>query len=412
MADMTASQEGRDELTMKLAVSEYISLETVSHKEDSEVKQNNSSGGYTSAQMDLIIVANKNDSEEKQDGNIKVKIQSDDVSFEDNVNSCNDENNEMAWRESPEENKHNRRLCDPCLFDDVNEIANSFCVVCVEYLCKRCARDHRRSKATRNHKVMIDEDIPDDLNNFKLMKSLVSCTDHPEMDVSYKCKAHEKFICTRCLVVSHRKCEEVIEIANMKTREKASTMDDVYTLLPNTLQSIYETTVSVRNAKEENIKQLQNKKSFIQMEKSEYIKCLQEQLQKLNEKCKIEIDDIVTTTLHDLEKDINNCEEIEEKEITEKCLLDLALKYGNTTEINIICEKVEKSMKQFKDETIKQESKPVVSLKFDRNKDFEEIASIGSVRIMKGQNEGYQENNSSRKKCGRTFQRRPEGENI
>jgi hypothetical protein len=149
MADMNGCQCLTDE-KVKLAVekneSENENLEIGSHKSDSEVKQENPSSGYTSTKMDLKIVANTDDSDEKQDGNMQVRRQSDDVptfefTVEDKNNSCNDKNYENASGDALEKDKTRN---DSCLFNDVNETANSFCVVCVEYLCKSCARDHKK----------------------------------------------------------------------------------------------------------------------------------------------------------------------------------------------------------------------------------------------------------------------------
>ena len=43
------------------------------------------------------------------------------------------------------------KLCDIC--GESDKAAKSFCTVCQEYLCKDCERVHRRSKATKDHKL-------------------------------------------------------------------------------------------------------------------------------------------------------------------------------------------------------------------------------------------------------------------
>ena len=313
------------------------------------------------------------------------------INFEYEVdNGTNKVNDNVGNLEGNNEN----RQCDPCLFDEVKENANSFCVVCVEYLCKGCARDHRRSKATRKHKVLIDKEMPDDPKMFQLMKSLVSCPDHPEMEVSFKCKTHKKFICTKCLVVTHRRCEDVTEISNQTLHEQSSVTPDSYTTLQDKLQLIHEKTVSVRNAKEENIKHLQTDSSSILIERSDYIKSIQEHLLKLDEICKMESDVILTKALNELEGEVDKCRKIEMEENQQKDLLDVALNYGNAIEVSIICEKVERDILVFKKETTNEEVKPVVALKFDINHRFEDISSIGSVRIVNGKQKNDQESTS------------------
>ena len=337
------------------------------------------------------LIENFDESKEKQNW---IKIEQEESVQVVNKESC-DNDKELSITSYLGENKGNRQ-CDPCLFDDVKENANSFCVVCVEYLCKACARDHRRSKATRKHKVLIDTEMPDDPKIFEMMKLLVSCPDHPQMEISFKCKTHEKFICTKCLVVSHRKCEDVTEILNQTTNDESSVSTDAITLLPDKLQSVYEMTVSVRSAKEENIKQLHFDTSCILTERSDYIKSLQEKLLKLDEISKSETETIMTKTLSKLEEDVDRCKKIELEEVNQKCLLDAVLNYGNTTEINIICEKVENDVKRFKDDTTNQ-VKPMVRLKFERNPSFESIESVGSVSVINGKNEKDDQDKPSKK---------------
>ena len=44
------------------------------------------------------------------------------------------------------------KLCDIC--QETEKIAKSFCKVCHEYICMECERVHRRSKATKEHKLI------------------------------------------------------------------------------------------------------------------------------------------------------------------------------------------------------------------------------------------------------------------
>ncbi|XP_045206414.2 uncharacterized protein LOC123558604 [Mercenaria mercenaria] len=289
-----------------------------------------------------------------------------------------------------------KRKCDPCLFDDIEENATSFCVVCVEYLCKGCARDHRRSKATRNHTVLINDEIPKDPAVFKMMKSLVSCSDHPEMEVLFKCGKHDKFICTKCLVVSHRNCEEVKEVSNPTLHVQSSMSGNTNTSPSDMLQAVYDMTVSVRIAKEENIERLHLDRACITKEQSEFIESVQEHLLKLDEESKNEMENMLTKEHNKLEKEVAICKEIENVEIKKKELLNIAMNYGSTVELNVISELVTKEAEGLKYETKQEAEKAAVCLKFVRNQSLTDVATIGTVYVVKGQKEDVQQDENPR----------------
>ncbi|XP_053400718.1 uncharacterized protein LOC123558607 [Mercenaria mercenaria] len=274
-----------------------------------------------------------------------------------------------------------KRKCDPCLFDDIEENANAFCVICVEYLCKGCARDHRRSKATRNHTVLFDDEIPKDPAVFKMMKSLACCSDHPEMEIAFKCGKHEKFICNKCLVVSHRKCEEVTEASKVNRSLVGSETDSSLLV---TLKKVHDVTVSVRIGKEENIDKLHLDHISVEEERSEFVKSLQKHLVKLCECSKTQTENILTKELNALEEEVDKCKEIENQEVKYTELLDVALNYGSNVELNVISELVKQEAENFKTETKKHKAKAAVHLKFERSQSFTDIATIGNVYVLRG----------------------------
>lgn len=48
--------------------------------------------------------------------------------------------------------------CGPCTFDDVTKDAERWCTDCKEGLCEECENVHRKSKASRTHKVISLDD--------------------------------------------------------------------------------------------------------------------------------------------------------------------------------------------------------------------------------------------------------------
>ncbi|XP_045205474.2 uncharacterized protein LOC123557827 [Mercenaria mercenaria] len=289
------------------------------------------------------------------------------------------------------EERYNDGKCEPCLFDEIEEDAVAFCAVCIEYLCKGCARDHRRSKVTRSHKVLDENEMPKDPGVFKMMKTMTACTEHPEIEVSFKCEKHKQFICTSCLAVNHRKCEEVTEVSKV---QKSFIDGDTETSLSDMLQTINDVTVAARIAKEENIKKLHLDQACIAEERSGFIECLQEHLLNLDEKSKIETENILTEELKALEEEVDKCKEIENQEIKYKELLGVAMNYGSTVELNVISELVKKEAEKLKGETKKQEAKAAVRLTFESNQSFTDVATIGNVYVLRGEKkEGHQDEN-------------------
>ncbi|KAH3719285.1 hypothetical protein DPMN_062116 [Dreissena polymorpha] len=97
--------------------------------------------------------------------------------------------------------------CGPCLFDGNTVEPRYFCVDCLEYLCTECIRDHRRSKSSREHKILEEEELPMDVKLFEEMKKLSDCTKHTDIEIDQYCPTHDVLICRYCLQNDHRLCK-------------------------------------------------------------------------------------------------------------------------------------------------------------------------------------------------------------
>ncbi|XP_045205476.2 uncharacterized protein LOC123557828 isoform X1 [Mercenaria mercenaria] len=276
-----------------------------------------------------------------------------------------------------EENcKHQR--CDPCLFDEIETEAIAFCIYCVDYLCTGCVRDHRRSRMTRTHKVLEGNDMPKDPSAFKMLKSIMSCSHHPEMEVSFECKDHGTFICSSCLAVNHRKCDEVTEVS--KTSMEGGGGEPV---LRDLLITFHERTVLVRTAKEENIKQLHMDQACITKERAEFVEKIYQHVSTLDEGCKSETERVLTDAVAELEKEVNDCKEMEKVTTKHLELLDVTMKYGNTAELNVISKLILKQANLLKDDKKTQDKHTDIHLKFSENQSWAGLSSIGKAFIVK-----------------------------
>ncbi|KAH3706933.1 uncharacterized protein LOC127857658 [Dreissena polymorpha] len=112
--------------------------------------------------------------------------------------------------------------CGPCLFEGVTVDPKHFCVDCSEYLCTACAREHRRHKTLREHKLLGETELPQDATLFEEMKKLSHCSKHDDIELDQYCKNHNVLICLHCLKNDHRLCEDRIDLTKLLENEYAT----------------------------------------------------------------------------------------------------------------------------------------------------------------------------------------------
>lgn len=91
--------------------------------------------------------------------------------------------------------------CDPCLTADRNVEASGFCTECQENLCKACLDAHKRTKASRHHKL---------LGQARSTHAKGTCTEqcqiHKTEVIMFFCPTHEAVGCNDCMIVDHMTC--------------------------------------------------------------------------------------------------------------------------------------------------------------------------------------------------------------
>ncbi|XP_045194932.2 uncharacterized protein LOC123550565 [Mercenaria mercenaria] len=114
--------------------------------------------------------------------------------------------------------------CDSCLRDNTDSPANAFCLQCSESLCDNCNKHHKRNKASSNHTIQSISDEKD-VEAFDTLKRLTQCSVHTDKKIKYLCKDHDQLCCNECAIVKHRKCEDVVSLAEEmgKASQNAST---------------------------------------------------------------------------------------------------------------------------------------------------------------------------------------------
>ncbi|XP_060604279.1 uncharacterized protein LOC132757108 [Ruditapes philippinarum] len=92
-------------------------------------------------------------------------------------------------------------FCDPCKTDGQNVKARGYCEDCQEYLCSSCFSSHRKTKASKHHKLHERSDA----TNTSILDD--KCPFHNTEIVKFFCPRHEELGCHDCMVLKHRTCD-------------------------------------------------------------------------------------------------------------------------------------------------------------------------------------------------------------
>lgn len=126
------------------------------------------------------------------------------------------------------EESRKKNLCDSCQFFGNESQASKFCIDCFEALCISCSFGRHSSHQFKNHVVAdIDHENDDkvkeaDLEEFRKLQEYSMCSKHRDKQIEYCCKDDQCHCCATCVVVSHRKCEKVLDLTCSKLANKAA----------------------------------------------------------------------------------------------------------------------------------------------------------------------------------------------
>ncbi|KAK3578418.1 hypothetical protein CHS0354_035619 [Potamilus streckersoni] len=100
------------------------------------------------------------------------------------------------------------RSCDGCLYTGQPNTAQWLCVVCEEGLCNICLTAHKKTKVTRDHKVISTEELIRTQENQIKFTEGFGCPYHEDRPMEYYCQSHEAVCCTHCFYSDHRTCAQ------------------------------------------------------------------------------------------------------------------------------------------------------------------------------------------------------------
>ncbi|CAG2213121.1 unnamed protein product [Mytilus edulis] len=168
-----------------------------------------------------------------------------------------------------------------------------WCTECDEGLCTECQEHHSLSKASRNHNVIpINEyqKLPIDV-----LKITQYCSIHDEKFQIY-CQKHECPCCSKCVVESHKLCQDIVNlddvIQNAKTSNALSEIEETLVEVTENLQKIRHHQQNNQSTLKEKRKEIEKEIKKTRMKINSHLDKLQDDLMKqlygLEEKRKLE----------------------------------------------------------------------------------------------------------------------------
>ncbi|XP_061186925.1 uncharacterized protein LOC133195059 [Saccostrea echinata] len=100
------------------------------------------------------------------------------------------------------------KICEACERENETERADKYCLSCCEALCDNCTKCHRKSRATRDHKICRVDEIKC-VPELSKLSSNIHCEKHKDRPIELFCNDHEEPCCAMCCSTEHRKCESV-----------------------------------------------------------------------------------------------------------------------------------------------------------------------------------------------------------
>ncbi|CAG2226611.1 unnamed protein product [Mytilus edulis] len=194
--------------------------------------------------------------------------------------------------------------CGPCTFDDVTKDARRWCTDCEEGLCEDCENIHRRSKASRNHKVI----SIDDYQKIENVSISQVCEQHGE-NLEWFCKSHDEVLCVVCVPSKHKACSDVIPInVNAANARQSSALSNLEDTIEKTLSNVKQCIRNRESATKELEKQELEVKTMVLETKAK----INDHLDKLQEKLLHELRSTVQTCKSKYTKILRKLESTEE----------------------------------------------------------------------------------------------------
>lgn len=155
--------------------------------------------------------------------------------------------------------KASGEFCDICQRMDISKTADAFCPQCEDLLCDVCQNHHKVAKLSNSHQtisIVEYEKLPTFIKNINN-----KCEDHENI-LEFYCKTHDMLCCKRCLISSHKNCNEttlIEDLLSVPTFHKSSALDNIKQIL----QYIDENIHTALEDRKRNLDELRQQKEIL-----------------------------------------------------------------------------------------------------------------------------------------------------
>ncbi|XP_071123337.1 uncharacterized protein [Mytilus edulis] len=275
-------------------------------------------------------------------------------------------------------------LCGPCYKGKVNIKADIWCYNCNDGLCSTCSGHHRRSKGTREHKILAVKILEPFISDIK-----TECDKHGQQLNKY-CPSHLMPCCDVCISISHAKCTGIKGLASVvdttNTEQSKGTIE-------REISSILSFLDKLVNNKSKNINTGEHQYISIKKSIGEIRKEINKHLDHLEKKLCQEADSIwnqekskATDFISAIEETKNNLKKIKEKLQTVTTKTSKLQSFLGVHQI----EKQVHQCQQYVDDLENDERTKEFDIKIKRNDEIEQILcklvsikSLGEVMVVK-----------------------------
>ncbi|CAC5360891.1 unnamed protein product [Mytilus coruscus] len=263
--------------------------------------------------------------------------------------------------------------CDICSNGPTSSMAVTWCPECDEKLCDECSHRHHLSAVTKNHSA-----VP--IVNYKqlsvIRETRVFCKEHNEKLKIY-CRNHELPLCKKCILTTHRNCENTAILTEAAKNVKTSTA--MYSLLKE-LKGVISNLEKAANDRETNISSINKDEERIKLR----IPTMRDQ-HKVSDKLAI-VSNKSRNELRDIIKDLR---EREDKMLElEKSITNIN-KYATDIHALVSMREIEKMVyeeEQYLKNIYSEGTLDRINISIRRRKDekaFEELENFGDITVKK-----------------------------
>ena len=142
--------------------------------------------------------------------------------------------------------------CEDDGIDDHDNPAATKCLDCNFYLCEDCTADHKKRRATRNHKIATLAELKE--GGAKQLERKHYCSAHEGEELKLYCRTCQEVICRDCTIITHKqhdytfikdvreeltkKMESLVDSLGRKEAEYQSLLDSVHQASENETQKL------------------------------------------------------------------------------------------------------------------------------------------------------------------------------